>query len=789
MSKFKVALTKNRTFILWFASYLLVLLVPVTIYLTLYSSMTQTAKKEVERANSMMLSQFLQFQDNSLREVEAAASSIYNDTKIKSLMYKSKPLSPQSIYQIVDIQKDLRKFRLSNSNINNIYVYCKRSDMLISIGDTFRRMDTASFYKQLTDMKYGDWLSALEKTNLPTYQIFVQRSEPSQRGFDKLTYSRPFSFAYTENMAGMVIITFDVEQLKQKFFKSSYNATDQYYIIDNSGEVLALNQNLNFPANLDFSPLINSKDGIQQGLIDVPGYTCLSVKSQVNECTYVRFVDTADMNQRIATLRISFLVSISFSLILGTIIAFLLTKYNYNPLHNLKLLLGSSKGDSSAKMESDFQYIIRQVQNLQIEKDSIKREMELQLDVVQNAILMRIMTGELSGEELDKVCSVQGLKDCNLLAVILASLDDTINGCALSNEQQTILVKTLFAKVFNTVSLNGYVTEIVPGIVACLALINGDRCEADALDDIKSSINDSRMILAAARHSTTVTIAFSAIHNGISTAHTAYDEAHEALEYGWLTGLRHPLDYSSIKDKPGASGYIHQALQYDYHFINCIRALDFAGARHNLTEIIDTELSGGNYSVRMGRFRMYGLISMLIGAVGENENLFGNSFFDCQGYIQRLSTCRKVQELRSLVNEILDRMSLLYAEQKFSSEQNGIMDTKEFIERNYMDPNLSVAMLAGALNLPPSYLTQLFKRETGHNAMDYIHLTRLKAAKEYLKEYKIKDVARKVGFYDVRALIRVFRKYEGVTPGKFKKLGITQDIDESEQGIDSDCAV
>ncbi len=149
---------------------------------------------------------------------------------------------------------------------------------------------------------------------------------------------------------------------------------------------------------------------------------------------------------------------------------------------------------------------------------------------------------------------------------------------------------------------------------------------------------------------------------------------------------------------------------------------------------------------------------MLIGAVGELGNVFGNAFYDSKLYIQRLSQCHTVQ--------------------------NGIKEAKEFIERNYMDPNLTVAMVAGAMGLNPSYLTQLIKHKTGHNTMDFIHLTRLKAAKEYLKEYKIKDVAGKVGYYDVRTLIRAFRKYEGITPGKFKELGIEQqDTEEPNQGL------
>lgn len=760
-------------------------MVPVAIYFALYYNVNTTAKAEVERANSMMLSQFLQFLDDSLSEVELASSSIYNDAKIQSLMYKTRPLSPSSIYKIVDIQTDLRKFRLSNTNISNIYVYCKRSDLFFSISDSFSLAQTRGMYDQLTGMSFDQWRQALQGTAMPAYQLFQQRSAENLRAVDRLTYCRSFPFTYTENMAGMVIISIDVEQLKQKFLKSSYNMHDQYFIIDRNGGVLALNQDPSIAQSIDFTPLFNSGDGLKQGLIDVPGYTCLSVKSQVNDWIYVRLVDTTEVNKRIHNMNVTFVVCIGISLILGTLIAFVLTRYNYNPLQHLKRVLGGNREDLPVQQESDFQYIIRQVQKLQLEKDSMKHELDIHLDVVRDALLLRILKGELYAPEMDKACDMQGIAPDCTLAVVLAALDEPFDGHGLSTEQKMILITNLFAKVFHRDHLRGSVTEVDAGVVACLVMLDDASGEQKVLEELRAGVSEASAILSATQVGAAITIAYSCVHKGIAQAHDAYLEAREALEYSWLTGSRTPLDYGCIKGRPSASGYMQQALQHDHHFINCIRAMDFNGARRSINEIIDTELSDGSYSLRLSRFRMYGLISMLIGAVGELGNVFGNAFFDSQLYIKRLSKCHTVQELRTLINDILDKVSQLSEEQSRSTVQNGIKEAREFIERNYMDANLSVAMVAGAMGLNPSYLTQLFKRETGHNTMDFIHLTRLKAAKEYLKEYKIKDVAGKVGYYDVRTLIRVFRKYEGITPGKFKELDAAQDTDEPHPGLTS----
>ena len=60
--------------------------------------------------------------------------------------------------------------------------------------------------------------------------------------------------------------------------------------------------------------------------------------------------------------------------------------------------------------------------------------------------------------------------------------------------------------------------------------------------------------------------------------------------------------------------------------------------------------------------------------------------------------------------------------------------------------------------------------QTGEKVLDYINRIRLQEAKQLLQkcEINIEEVARKTGFNNSIALIRVFKKYEGITPGKYK---------------------
>ena len=54
--------------------------------------------------------------------------------------------------------------------------------------------------------------------------------------------------------------------------------------------------------------------------------------------------------------------------------------------------------------------------------------------------------------------------------------------------------------------------------------------------------------------------------------------------------------------------------------------------------------------------------------------------------------------------------------------------------------------------------------------LEYVRALRVKKAKELLAAESVKETAQKTGFWDTQALIRVFKKYEGITPGQYKEL-------------------
>lgn len=88
---------------------------------------------------------------------------------------------------------------------------------------------------------------------------------------------------------------------------------------------------------------------------------------------------------------------------------------------------------------------------------------------------------------------------------------------------------------------------------------------------------------------------------------------------------------------------------------------------------------------------------------------------------------------------------------------------------SYTDPMLSLSLIAEKLSISPSHLSRVFKKERGVGLAEYICKKRVLHAKRLIAagERNVKELARQVGFSSDVTFIRVFKRYENVTPGRF----------------------
>lgn len=95
----------------------------------------------------------------------------------------------------------------------------------------------------------------------------------------------------------------------------------------------------------------------------------------------------------------------------------------------------------------------------------------------------------------------------------------------------------------------------------------------------------------------------------------------------------------------------------------------------------------------------------------------------------------------------------------------------EYILENYSNHQLSVSQLGDELKLSPYYVSKLFKQKYELTVSDFVSKTRIKNVKEQLKstQMSIKTIAEENGFLSSHSLIRTYKKWEGMTPGAYRR--------------------
>ena len=117
--------------------------------------------------------------------------------------------------------------------------------------------------------------------------------------------------------------------------------------------------------------------------------------------------------------------------------------------------------------------------------------------------------------------------------------------------------------------------------------------------------------------------------------------------------------------------------------------------------------------------------------------------------------------------EVFDELQELNS----SSGQRQGMLAMDYIQKNYMDPCLSLNSICSYLNISTSYFSTIFKEMTGETFIEVLTRVRMEKAKELLENTTMKnyEIAEKVGFSDPHYFGISFKKITGKTPTEYAR--------------------
>lgn len=185
-----------------------------------------------------------------------------------------------------------------------------------------------------------------------------------------------------------------------------------------------------------------------------------------------------------------------------------------------------------------------------------------------------------------------------------------------------------------------------------------------------------------------------------------------------------------------------------------------------LCEFIDTIAEASTYS------SLYSHLEQLYRSLAELDASDMYSGVDVGiFFMMNFSACQNINDLHQLYRTLFKHIAEQNRQEREYQRIQMVHRTKQYINDNYIDPELSANSIAERENVSGEYLSDIFKATEHLSISKYIVQIRLNKAKKLLLEtdISINEIARMVGFSNQQYFYTLFKTNFDMTPNRFRE--------------------
>lgn len=251
-------------------------------------------------------------------------------------------------------------------------------------------------------------------------------------------------------------------------------------------------------------------------------------------------------------------------------------------------------------------------------------------------------------------------------------------------------------------------------------------------------------------------------------------DKHKDLEAVYQKALD---DYNCLEEnlqnksvwKSYRQGSVKFSAQEKHKLINLIKTRDKQGWNRVLNEIYTKNDCENLSSAEVHRLYLF-VVDMVLITMDDDGVDISRSFEGQAGLIDHLLKSSGWDELINAMDKIFEHIGYLLNENKLDTKERVAEKAIDYMKTHYSDNNFGLGVMADALGISQEHLSRVIKGVTGKTYMEILNGIRIEHAKIYLKttDMKLDEIAEQVGWGNARNFIRIFKQYEGITPGKYR---------------------
>ncbi len=753
---------RKKVFWTLWLSYILILVIPTTISVFLYSNINHVMIDNANRSNFAMIEQVRQVIDKNMEEVDRVMVQISTHPKLQALWNLDEKTNYFLYSEIVEMMRNVRG---GSDFIGDFYIHYKASDSILT---PTMKTDSETYFTNISP--YGSYsVNEIKEKLLSGYHVKTfMPSETIDSGASAhhaIATIVSLPFGDRQNIYATLVMLIDEQQIFDLFKQIEWANKASMYILDNSGQILLSSTgDYTLPEGL----LEQAEESGYRGFMLDGEEMMLSSTKGVNGWKFISLIPKAVVLQPINEITYGVISFFAIAIMIGTVVAYWMAYRNYGPIRDLVTVLMNGKIGTPDRVVNEYDFIKSSITHNLKEKEKLKHMLANHAPVVLAHFLTRLLKGQIEHAEVEQsTLEFMGLSlPYKLNCVILIACDDSSKFRKEDSEREWALVRFVLLNLCSElIEGKGYVVETERNQLALMLNV------ADTLDEAvqaRNAIITSIKKVTEERFRMKITIASSTLQQGIENFGKCYIEATSALDYRIIHGIGSVIYQEQIKDLKHR--YYDYPMEEEIRFINYLKSGNYEEAERLLDRLYEKNIASGEMTSEMGKFLIFDMLSTVIKVMEalriDDKHLKGmDPIRSIMDGTSAQDMVRKTKELCELICK-----SVTEARKDQIDGLNG--QIKEYVNEHLLDHALSLTSIADNFNMNAQYISSFFKKQNQINLNEYIIAKRMDEAKLMLRDSNLTvlQIALKIGYANDIGFIRAFKKYEGITPGKYREM-------------------
>lgn len=483
-----------------------------------------------------------------------------------------------------------------------------------------------------------------------------------------------------------------------------------------------------------------------------------------NNWTYVSITPLADLMRKSDGIKLYTILFAAILIALVVTTSFLVSHRLYRPINRI---FHSIQPNREKKRDNELETISEHLVHLAQSSTKLKGQIELLHHQTREFFVFKLLQGDVPLDSIDDQLAQHDFPTHWDQWCVLAIQIDTLEGTRYRDKDMDLM----------RFAIHNIVEELVPPPMRLspvihnqgLILIMGSGLDADTPFKVQvfNKTEEIRTNVKAYLN-LKISIGISRSYSSYIYAPLAHQESLDALAYRVRLGSESILFIDEVE--PVVEQTFRYPRELEFQIMEAVKQANPEQARERLHALLvyffENPLNHHDYQHFIGR--LFNNLTGLVQDAGESvQEVFEKETFTSE-ILVRMHTPDQIEAwLWRLVVQPL----LVWMEERQRKQQVNIsMLIISEIEQHY-DQELSIDMFAARLHYHPSYISRVFKKDTGVNFSDYLSNYRIEIAKRWLAEtdMRISDIAEKLQYSTASNFNRNFKKIVQVTPSQYRE--------------------